>query len=121
MFEGYIVGKFANKMFEKDVFKIVKRHAMIGALLMMIPDFGFGTIFYIAILWHMYSSIAKKVGLSFSDNFWKLVGFGFFVNVFIALVVDVALSFLFFLEPFIIYLQFYLSGKVYIESLKKFK
>ena len=46
MFEGYIAGKFANKMFEKDVFKIVKKHAFWGALLMMIPDFGFGIIFF---------------------------------------------------------------------------
>lgn len=121
MFEGYIAGKFANKMFEKDVFKIVKRHSFWGALLMMIPDFGLGTIFFIAVLWHMYSSIAHKVGLSFSDNFWKLAGIGFFVNVLIALVIDVALSFFFFLEPFIIYLQFYLSGKMFIETLKKFK
>lgn len=121
MLEGYIAAKFVNKMFEKDVFKIVKRHALVGSLLMMIPDFGFGVFFFLGVLWHMYDSIAKKVGLSFSENFWKLVGFGFFVNALVALVIDVALSFLFFLEPFAVYLQFYLSGKAYIESLKKFK
>lgn len=32
MFEGLIVSKFANKAFEKDVFKVVKRHATWGAL-----------------------------------------------------------------------------------------
>lgn len=121
MFEGYIAAKFANKMFEEDVFKTVKRHALVGALLMAIPDFGFGTLFYVGVLWHMYSSIAEKVGLSFSDNFWKLAGVGFFVNILIAFVLDLALFFVFFLEPFVMYLQFYLSGKAYVESLKKLK
>lgn len=32
MFEGYIAGKLANKIFEKDVIKIVKNHAKCGAL-----------------------------------------------------------------------------------------
>ncbi len=121
MFEGYIAAKFANKMFEKDVFKIVRNHAFIGCLLMSLPDFGFGTIIFIAILWHMYSKIADKCGLSFSDNFWKLAGIGFVVNVVIALVLDIVFSALFFLAPFIFYVQFYLSGKMYIESLKMFK
>lgn len=121
MFEGYIAGKFANKMFEKDIFKIVKNHALIGSLLMAIPDFGFGTLIFIGVLWHMYSSIADKVGISFSDNFLKLVGIGFVVNILVALVIDVAMSFVFFLEPFVMYMQFYFSGKAYIESLKKLK
>lgn len=119
MFEGYIAGKFANKMFEKDVFKIVKKHAFWGALIMMIPDFGFGIVFFIGVLWHMYSSICNKVGISFSDHFWKLVGLGFFVNIVIALVMDVVFSFLFFLEGFAMYFQFYMSGKLFIESLKE--
>lgn len=119
MFEGFIAGKFANKMFEKDVFKTIKWHAFVGALLLMIPDFGFGTIFFIGVLWHMYSSICDKVGISFSDNFWKLVGVGFIVNIIVALVIDVVFSVLFFLEGFIMYFQFYLSGKVFVESLKK--
>ena len=41
-----------------------------------------------------------------------------FVNVVIALVIDVVFSFLFFLEGFIIYFQFYLSGKLFVDSLK---
>ncbi len=47
MFEGYIAGKFANKMFEKEVFKIVKRHACWGALIMALPSFGLGIFIYI--------------------------------------------------------------------------
>lgn len=119
MLEGYIASKFANKMFEKDIFRTIKKHAFWGAVILMIPDFGLGTIFFIIILWHMYSSICNKVGISFSENFWSLVGIGFFVNIVITLVIDVVFSFLFFLEGFIIYFQFYLSGKFFVESIKK--
>lgn len=121
MFEGLIAAKFANKMFEKDIFKIVKRHAFWGCLLMALPDFGFGAVIFIAVLWHMYSSIAKRCDLSFSDNFWKLAGLGFVVNIIVAFVLDLALSTVFFLAPFVFYAQFYLSGKFYIETLKRFK
>ncbi len=119
MLEGYIAGKFADKMFEKDVFRTIKNHALVGAIIMMIPDFGFGTIFFIGVLWHMYSSICNKVGISFSDNFWSLVGVGIFVNIAIALAIDIVFSFLFFLEGFIMYFQFYMSGKLFVESIKK--
>ena len=119
MLEGYIAGKFADKMFEKDVFKTIKRHALFGALIMMIPDAGLGTIAFIFILWHMYSSICDKVGISFSDHFWSLVGVGIVVNILIALAIDIVFTFLFFLEGFIVYFQFYLSGKLFVESLKK--
>jgi len=119
MLEGFISAKFANKYFEKDVFKTIKRHAFWGALLMMLPDFGFGVIIFVFVLWHMYSSICSKVGISFSENFWKLIGVGAFVNVAIALVLDIALSVLFFLNGFLMYAQFYLSGKLFVESIKK--
>ncbi|MBQ0052985.1 MAG: hypothetical protein KBS89_00835 [Bacteroidales bacterium] len=116
---GFIAAKFANKFFEKSVFKTIKRHAFWGALIMMLPDFGLGTIAFIFVLWHMYSKICEKCGISFMDNFWKLVGVGIFVNIAIALVVDMAMSVIFFFEFFIVYLQFYLSGKLFVESIKK--
>lgn len=121
MFEGLIAAKFADKYFEKDVFKTIKTHATVGALLMMLPDFGFGVVFFIGVLWHMYSSVAEKCGVSFSDNFGKLVGVGFVINIIVALILDVALTAFFFIEPFLLYLQFYLSGKFFVESLKKLK
>jgi uncharacterized protein (UPF0212 family) len=119
MFEGYIASKFANKYFEKDVFKTIRLHALFGALIMMIPDFGFGTLFFIGVLWHMYSSICKKVGISFSDNFWALVGVGVVVNIIVAFAIDLVFSVLFFLVGFISYFQFYFSGKLFVESLKQ--
>ena len=100
MFEGYIAGKFADKMFEEEVFQTIKKHAMVGALLMMIPDCGLGIIFFIAVLWHMYSSICDKVGISFSDHFWKLVGVGMMVNLLVVLISDIVFTVLFFLEGF---------------------
>ena len=119
MFEGYIAGKFADKMFEEEVFQTIKKHAMVGALLMMIPDCGLGIIFFIAVLWHMYSSICDKVGISFSDHFWKLVGVGMMVNLLVVLISDIVFTVLFFLEGFIMYFQFYVSGKMFVESIKK--
>lgn len=119
MFEGLIAAKLANKMFEEDVFKIVKRHAFWGCLLMALPDFGFGTLIFIYVLWHMYSKIAEKCDLSFSENFWKLVGVGFIVNIVIALVFDIVFTALPFLAPFVFYAQFYLSGKLFVETLRK--
>lgn len=61
MFEGYIAGKFANKMFEKDVFKIVKNHAMGGALIMLFPLFCLDWIIYICILWICIMLYAKRL------------------------------------------------------------
>lgn len=121
MFEGIISAKFANKYFEKEIFKIVKRHAFFGALLMAIPDFGFGVIIFIAVLWSMYGKIANKVGVSFSENWGKLVGLGVVVNIAVALVLDILLTALPFVLPFLMYFQFYLSGKFFVESLKKLK
>lgn len=120
MFQGLITSKIAGKVYnDKELLKIVKRHAFFGALIMMIPDGGLGTIAYVIVLWHMYSKISRKIGMSFSENFWELAGVGFFVNIAVALVIDMLLTVLFFIEPFIMYLQFYISGKLFIESAKK--
>ncbi len=119
MFEGQIAAKFANKFFEKDVFKVVKSHALWGSLIMAIPDFGFGVVLFCIVLWHMYSAICDKVGISFSDHFWQLVGVGVIINIAVAFIIDFALTTLFFLEPFVMYMQFYFSGKAFVESVKK--
>lgn len=121
MFEGWIAAKFADKFFEKDIFKIIKRRAFIGSLLMMIPDFGFGGFIFIAVLWSMYSKISEKVGISFSDHMGQLIGIGVIINIIVAFVLDFVLTAFFFLEPFILYFQFYLSGYLFVESLKKLK
>lgn len=116
---GLISAKLADKYFEKDIFKIIKRRAAIGALLMAFPDFGFGGFIFIAVLWSMYSKISAKVGISFSENIGKLIGIGVVINIVVAFILDFALSALFFIEPFLVYAQFYLSGKMFVESLKK--
>ena len=121
MFEGAIAAKLANKYFEKDIFKIIRKRALIGALLMALPDFGFGGFIFIAVLWNMYSKISEKVGISFSENKGKLIGLGFVVNIAVAFILDFMLSAFFFIEPFIVYAQFYLSGKMFVESLKQLK
>ncbi len=119
MFEGQLMAKLADPFFEKDVLKIVKSHALWGSLLMAIPDFGFGVVIYCGILWHMYYSICEKVGISFSQNAFKLVGCGIVVNIAVALIMDIVLTAVFFLEPLWMYFQFYLSGKMFVEAIKK--
>lgn len=76
---------------------IVKTHAGWGGLLMAIPDFDLGVVFYCGILWHMYYSLCDKVGIFFIGNAVKLLGCGFVVNIAVALIMDIVLSAVFFL------------------------
>lgn len=115
-----LASHFGDKMFDEDTAKIVRRHAFWGALIMMIPAPGFDLVVFCIILWHMYSKLCQRANtkLTFGN-----VAIGIIVNIVIAFVVDLGLT----LVPiigwlgtgFIIYLQFYLSGKSYIETLKK--
>lgn len=43
------------------------------------------------------------------------------VNIAVAFVLDFLLTAVFFILPFILYIQFYLSGKFFVESVKKLK
>lgn len=90
-----------------------------GGLLLMFPEFGFGVIIYVIVLWHMYSSICNKLGISFSRNFWKLVGVGFFVNIIVALILNIVCSIIPLLPAFVHYAQFYISGKMFYEQIRK--
>lgn len=120
MLQGYIANKWGNKMFEDDMAKIVKKHAFWAAFIMVFPTFGIGLILYCYILWHMYYALCEKC-----DTELKLstVIAGIVVNVIIACVVNFALACIPILgwlgTGFIVYLQFYLSGKGYIETLRK--
>lgn len=116
MFEGYIASKFADKYFEEDIFKIIKRHAIVVAILSWIPDLG---IIYAVGLWRMYVKIANKCGISFMENFGKLAGVGMIVNIVVYIAYDTALTIFPFFTPILAYIQFYLSGKLYVESIKK--
>lgn len=115
MLEGYIASRFANKYFEDSIFRIVKKHAIVVAILSLIPDLG---IVYILGLWHMYVKIANKCDISFKDNFKSLIGTGMVVNVIIYIISDTLLTFFPFANPIIAYFLFYLSGKMYVESVK---
>ena len=119
MFEGTISAKLADKFFEKSIFKIIKRRATIAALLLAIPDFGFGGVIYVFLLWNMYTKISDKIGISFSENKGKLIGVGFIVNILVAFVLDFAMTALFFIQPFLVYMQFYFSGKMFVETIKE--
>lgn len=110
---------YGDKMFDNDTAKIVRSHAFWGALIMALPLFGLDWIIFCCVLWHMYSALCERAHKKF--NFGSII-VGVIVNILIAIILDVALSFIPILgwlgTGFIVYLQFYFSGKSYIETIK---
>lgn len=109
-------------MFEEDMAKIVRKHAFWAAIIMIIPTFGFGLILYCYILWHMYYALCERCGTELKIS---TVIAGIIVNLIIAAVVNFVLAYIPVIgwlgTGFIVYLQFYLSGKSYIETLRRLK
>ena len=118
MFEGYIANKLANKMFEKEVFSIVKKNAFCAAIVMSLPLFGIDWILFMIILWHMYSAICEKVGTTLKMS---SIIVGVIVNIIVGVALDIVLTFIPLLIGFIVYAQFYFSGKAFIEILKQIR
>lgn len=122
MLQGYIANKWGNKMFEEDMAKIVKKHAFWGAIIMTLPTFGLGIFIYCYVLWHMYYALCEKCNTTLR---FSTIIVGFVINILITLVVNWALMLLPVIgwlgTGFIVYLQFYLSGKSFIETLKELK
>ncbi|MCR8873186.1 hypothetical protein [Phocaeicola barnesiae] len=120
MLQGYIAKKWGDKMFENDMAKIVKKHAFWGAIIMALPTFGLGLIAYCYILWHMYYALCQRCETELKVS---TVIAGIVVNFIVATVVNFVLAYVPIIgwlgTGFIVYLQFYLSGKGYIETLRK--
>lgn len=108
-----------DKMFDKDTAKIVRSHAFWGALIMALPLFGLDWIIFCCVLWHMYSRLCDRANTTLHVG---NIIVGAIVNIAIAIAIDIVLSFIPIIgwlgTAFIIYLQFYFSGKSYIETLK---
>lgn len=120
MFEGKIAKAVGGGMFpEKELLKIVHNHAMIAAIIVALPLPTIEQILFICVLWHMYSALAKYVGQSLGC---ASIIVGVVVNIGFMIVYSIALEFIPFLgwltSAGICYLQFYLSGKAYIETLR---
>ena len=114
--------QFANigdKMFDKDTAKIVRSHAFWGALIMALPLFSIDWIIYCCILWHMYSRLCDRAHQSL--HFGNII-VGVIVNIVIAIIIDSVLTLIPIIgwlgTGFVVYLQFYFSGKSFIETLK---
>ena len=114
--------KWGDKMFEEDLAKVVRKHSFYAAIVMAIPLFGLGIFFFIYILWDMYSVLCEKCGTTLKIS---TVIVGIIVNVIIAITVNLLLMLLpvvgWLGTGFIVYVQFYLSGKAFIESLRNLK
>lgn len=120
MLQRYIAKKWGDKMFEAEIAKVVKKHAFGAAIILILPLFGLEVIAFVVILWHMYSSLCEKAGTKLR---FGTIAVGFIVNVVIATVISILLDLIpvvgWLGKGFIVYLQFYLSGKAFIETLRK--
>lgn len=87
---------------------------------MALPLFGLDWITFCCILWHMYSKLCERAHKKLDTG---NVIVGIIVNTVIAVVIDLLLTFVPVIgwlgTAFIVYLQFYLSGKSFIETIKK--
>ena len=106
-------------MFEKDMASIVRNHSLWGAIILALPLFGLEWIVFVCILWDMYGDLCKKCGRKFT--FGSLTA-GIVVNIIVAFLIDALLTFIPVIgwlgASFIVYLQFYSSGKGFIETLR---
>lgn len=121
MFEGLIAKKLGGGMFpEKELLNIVHRHAMVAAIVLMLPAPFLEQIFFLGCLWHMYHKLAEYVGEEMGC-FTILLGVG--VNILLALIYSFILELLplvgWLTTGAICYLQFYISGKIYINVLRE--
>ena len=66
----------------------------------------------------MYYAFCRKVGVKLHIG---NVIVGIIVNIIVAIVLDIILTIIPLLIGFIVYAQFYFSGKAYIETLKQMK
>lgn len=110
---------YGDKMFDEDTAKIVRKHAFWGAIVMALPLFGFDLIVFCFVLWHMYSALCERANKKFDKG---SIIVGLIVNVVIAFALDTVLTFIPIIgwlgTGFLVYLQFYFSGKAYIETIK---
>lgn len=109
----------ADNMFDEDTAKIVRNHALVGAIVMALPLCGIDWMFFLVNLWHMYAKLSERANKSLC---WGHVLVGIFVNIAVAVAIDLLLTFIpaigWLGTAFVVYLQFYFSGKLYIEALK---
>ena len=89
---------------------IIAFHSGIVGALMSFPEFGFGVIIFIIVLWSMYICLCKKAGISLSQNFGCIFVLGVIVNIIVALLLNLFLPII---SGPIVAVQFYLSGIIF--------
>ena len=113
------LANWGDKMFEKDMASIVSNHSLWGAIILALPLFGLEWIVFVCILWDMYGDLCKKCGRKFTFGSLTV---GIVVNIIVAFIIDALLTFIPVIgwlgTSFIVYLQFYSSGKGFIETLR---
>lgn len=110
----------ADKIMTQKAKDSLTSHAIAGGILFALPMWGFETILYVAVLWHMYYKMAQHMKKSFGCG--AILG-GFFVNILVCLVVnlfsDVFLFVGWIISGIIGYFLTYYSGKSYLGMLSE--
>lgn len=116
--------KFLDGLLDGECKSIVRIRAIIGAVALAFPLFGFDTIIYVIALWSTYYSISEVAGVKFSENFWSCALMGALVNVVVVFVLNLILDFIplfgWIGMAIIGFVSIYLSGIGYITALKGF-
>lgn len=118
MLQGQFAKRVGDKMFDQDTAKIVRKHAFWATLLRLIPVIGLFVFAFI--LWHMYNALCERANQ-------KLRMKHIFVAIITNIMITIAMEFVYWLIPvlgwlgtsFMVYLQFYFSGKSFIETIRK--
>ena len=107
----------ADEVLEKEIAKTVKQHAWIASLLMIFPLFGFDSILFIFVLWHMYTKICDLVHISFWDNFASTCLIAIIINFIIAFIASLLLSLIPLGDSIVAFMQIIFSGIAYLKAL----
>lgn len=107
----------ANQVLSDQVAKTVKKHAWCASLVMILPTFGFDSLLFICVLWHMYAKICDLVNISFWDHFVSTCLIAIIINFVFAFVASLFLSFIPLGDSLLAFIQIMLSGIAYLKAL----
>ena len=107
----------ANQLLSDQVAKTVKRHAWCASLVMILPTFGLDSLFFIGVLWHMYTRICDLVNIPFWQNFVSTCLIAIIVNLVFVFMASLFLSFIPLGDSLLAFVQIMLSGIAYLKAL----
>ncbi len=111
--------KSAEAVLTPELNSVINKHAILGALSALLPLFGFESILYAIVLWHMYGSVSRMVGIPFS---FSTVAAGVIINILVCILAglfDMFIGIAWIISAVIMYFLTYHSGKTFLGLLYK--